>query len=206
MNPGVDQYLEVGCGRCPLGGTPECKVHSWTEELNRLRLVLLDSELTEEVKWSVPTYTYQGTNVLILSAFKDFVSINLFKGVLLKDPHQVLEKPGPNSQSARYFKFTNLDQVIEKEHIIAEYIKEAIQIEKAGLTVEFKKNPEPIPEELGQRLENDPALNSAFYDLTPGRQRSYILHIGQAKQAKTRETRIDKCIPKIMEGKGFHEW
>lgn len=206
MIPEVDLYLQEGCGRCPLGGTPDCKVHSWTEELTQLRLIINDCNLTEELKWSIPCYTWQGNNILTLSALKGYVGVGFFKGVLIEGQEEVLEKPGPNSQSARLIKFTNVDQIIELEPILRDCIQQAIEIEKKGLKVEFKQNPEPIPEELQQALDEDPALNQAFESLTPGRQRSYILHIGGAKQAKTRISRVEKCTSKIFEGKGFHEY
>lgn len=206
MNPEVDQYLDIGCGRCPLGGTPDCKVHDWQEELKQLRLIILESGLTEEVKWSVPCYTYQGSNVLILSAFKNYCSVSFFKGSLLKDPHDIMVKPGENSQAARLFKYTSVDEITDTEHILKEYIKEAIEIEKAGKKVQFKKNPEPIPDELQAKFDEDPVLHEAFESLTPGRQRGYIIHFSGAKQSSTRQRRIEKCIPKIMEGKGFHEY
>ena len=205
MNPEVDQYLNIGCGRCPLGGTPECKVYDWEEELKQLRLIILESGLTEEVKWSVPCYTYKGSNVLILSAFKNYCSVSFFKGSLLKDPHTIMVKPGKNSQAARLFKYTSVDEITDTEHILKEYIKEAIEIEKAGKKVKFKKNPEPIPDELQAKFDEDPVLQEAFEALTPGRQRGYIIHFSGAKQSSTRQRRIEKYIPKIMEGKGFHD-
>ncbi|MBO6587338.1 MAG: YdeI/OmpD-associated family protein [Gracilimonas sp.] len=205
MNPEVDQYLDIGCGRCPLGGTPECKVHDWQEELKQLRLIILESGLTEEVKWSVPCYTYEGSNVLILSAFKNYCSVSFFKGSLLQDQNKMLVKPGKNSQAARLFKFTNVEQINESENSIKEYIREAIEIEKSGKKVKFKKNPEPFPEELQVKFDEDPVLQEAFEALTPGRQRGYIIHFSGAKQSSTRQRRIEKYIPKIMEGKGFHD-
>ncbi len=206
MNTDVDLYFTEGCGRCPLGGTPQCKVHNWPEELKLLRKIALDCGLTEESKWGVPCYTYKGANVAIVSAFKDYAALSFFKGALLSDENNLLDKPGENSQAARLLKFTKPQQIIEIEDLIKAYIFEAIEVEKAGLKVEFKKDLEPIPEELQTRLDEDPNLQSAFYALTPGRQRSYILHISQAKQAKTRESRVEKCLPKIFSGKGFNEY
>ncbi len=205
MNPQVDQYFTQGCGRCPLGGTPECKVHNWTQEMEQLRAILHECDLTEELKWSVPCYTFRNNNVLILSAFKDYCSLSFFKGALLNDEAGILEKPGPNSQAARLIKFTNVQQVIELEPTIKAFIQQAIDIEKAGRTVAFKKNPEPMPEELEQKLEEDPVFKAAFEALTPGRQRGYIIYFSGAKQSKTREARIEKYMPKILEGKGFHD-
>ncbi|MCP9290781.1 YdeI/OmpD-associated family protein [Gracilimonas sediminicola] len=205
MNPEVDQYLDIGCGRCPLGGTPDCKVQDWQEELKQLRLIILESGLTEEVKWSVPCYTFEGSNVLILSAFKNYCSVSFFKGSLLQDQNKILVKPGKNSQAARLFKFTNVEQINESENTIKEYIREAIEIENSGKKVKFKKNPEPIPEELQAKFDEDPILKESFEALTPGRQRGYIIHFSGAKQSSTRQRRIEKYIPKIMEGKGFHD-
>lgn len=159
MNPKIDNYFAVGCGRCPLGGTPDCKVHNWTEEMKLLRTFLLDSELTEELKWKVPCYTVDGTNVIILSAFKDYCSLSFFKGVLMKDPAGILEKPGANTQSDRLIRFTDVDRIIELEPIIRDYIEAAIEVEKAGLTVEYKDVSEyEIPEEFQVVLDEDPGL------------------------------------------------
>jgi uncharacterized protein YdeI (YjbR/CyaY-like superfamily) len=205
MNPKVDLYLEEGCGRCSLYQTPQCKVHPWKEELRYLRRIVLECGLTEEVKWGVPCYTFQESNVLLISAFKNYCSISFFKGSLLNDPKGILEKPGKNTQAGRLIKFTNTEKVREIETDIRSCVFEAIEIEKAGQKVNFRKNPEPIPEELLQKFEELPALKAAFEALTPGRQRGYILHFSQPKQSKTRESRIKKCIEKIMNGKGFHD-
>lgn len=206
MNSGVDIYLSEGCGRCSLGGTPDCKVHSWQEELKLLRIIMLESGLTEEVKWSVPCYTFQDRNILIVSAFKDYCSVSFFKGTLLQDEKGLLEKPGENSQAARLFKFTSVRQIIESEPYIKAYIHEAIEIEKSGQKVDFRQKDElDLPEELQYRMEEDPELKEAFEALTPGRQRGYVLYFSAPKQSKTRESRIEKYIPKILEGKGFHD-
>jgi len=206
INPEVDNYLAVGCGRCPLGGTPDCKVHSWEDELKHLRAILLDTDLTEEVKWSVPCYTFEGSNILLMSAFKGYCSLSFFKGVLLKDPYGILEKQGPNSQADRLIRFTDVGRVVELESVIKDYIKEAIEVEKAGLKVEYKKTPEfDVPGEFQAKLDDDPALKAAFEALTPGRQRGYLLYFSGAKQSKTRTSRVEKYIPKIFEGKGFHD-
>ena len=206
MNTDVDLYFTEGCGRCPFGGTPECKVHNWTEELKLLRKIVLDCGLTEECKWGVPCYTYQEGNVAVVSAFKNYAALSFFKGALLSDENKLLHTPGENTQAARLFKFTDPQQIVTKTDVIKAYIFEAIEVEKAGLKVEFKKDLEPIPEELQNRLDEDPNLSSAFDALTPGRKRSYIIHISQAKQAKTRESRVEKCMPKIFAGKGFNEY
>jgi uncharacterized protein YdeI (YjbR/CyaY-like superfamily) len=204
-NTNVDQFFVDGCGRCPLGGTPDCKVHLWPTELEVLRGLLLESDLHEESKWGFPCYTLQGKNVLMLGVFNDYCSISFFKGALIENDFGLLVKPGPNSQAARLIKFTSMDQIVQQESEIKDLIQQAIDIEKAGRIVEFKKNPEPIPEELLGQFNEDPAFESAFLALTPGRQRGYILHIGQAKQAKTRLARIEKYKPMIMSGIGLHD-
>ncbi len=201
----IEEYLDIGCGRCPLVGTPSCKVQTWQNEIVALRKIILKSELNEELKWSNPCYTFDGNNVLMISALKNYAVIGFFKGSLLDDPHNLLESPGKNSQAVKRLTFTDTAVIHDQEQIILDYITQAIEFEKKGLKVEFKKEPEPIPKELESVFENDPALKSAFFELTPGRQRGYILHFSQAKQAKTRFARIEKYIPKIMGGKGFHD-
>lgn len=205
MNPQIDNYLSEGCGRCPLGGTPDCKVHNWPQELKKLRTIVLDCGLTEELKWGVPCYTFQNNNILIVSALKDYCALSFFKGALLSDTNGILQKPGENTQAARLIKFTSLPEIIGMEDILKAYIFEAIEMEKAGLEVVFKKNPEPVPDELQRKLDKDSSFKATFEALTPGRQRCYILHFSQPKQSATRESRIEKCIPKIMEGKGFND-
>jgi uncharacterized protein YdeI (YjbR/CyaY-like superfamily) len=205
MNRSADNYFIEGCGRCPLGGTPDCKVHTWTSELKLLRKIVSECGLTEEAKWGSPCYTFENKNILMLSAFKEYCCISFFKGALLSDHKNLLVKPGPNSQAVRLFKFKNIHEIEKIEKDIRTYIFEAIEIEKAGLSVIFNKNPEPIPEELEIKFEEDPVLKTAFESLTPGRQRSYILHFSQPKQSKTKEARIDKCIPMILCGIGLHD-
>lgn len=204
-NPEVDPYFTEGCGRCPLGGTPECKVHAWTEELIQLRRIVLDCGLTEELKWSVPCYTFRRGNVAVVSAFKEYCSLSFFKGALLQDTEGILHKPGENTQSARLIKFTRVQDILDMEGTLKAYIHEAVEVEKAGLEMPFKKEPEPMPEELEKKLAENPELKSAFEALTPGRQRGYILYFSQPKQSKTRGSRIEKCIPKILDGKGLHD-
>ena len=205
MNNEVDLYLLEGCGRCSFYQTPQCKVHSWTEELNELRRIVLECGLNEEFKWSQPCYTFQGNNVLIVTAFKEYAALSFFKGVLLKDPGNLLVVPGRSSQSARQIRFTRVKEITGNETLLKSYIMGAIEIERSGLKVEFKKNPEPIPEELQQKFEEIPALKVAFESLTPGRQRGYILYFSQPKQSKTRSARIEKSMNKIFSGKGIHE-
>lgn len=205
MNTSVDNYFIEGCGRCELGGTPECKVNLWSSELKLLRRIILDCGLTEESKWGTPCYTFQGKNVLMLSGLREYCCISFFKGSLLSDEKKLLTKPGPNSQAARLFKFKNVDEIEKIESDIKAYIFESIEVERAGLNVVFKKNPEPIPAELGTKFEEDPVLKTAFDALTPGRQRGYILHFSQPKKSETRVSRIDKCIPMILAGIGLHD-
>ena len=205
MNPKVDKYLTDGCGRCPLGGTLDCKVNSWPEVLIELRRVVLECGLVEELKWGVPCYMFEGNNILLVSALKDYCVIGFFKGILLNDEHGMLTSPGPNSQAVRQFRFTDPKDVIKEEDIIKSYIYEAVEIEKAGLKVPFKKNPEPLPDELQDKLDADPVFRSAFESLTPGRQRGYILHFSQAKRSETRVARIEKWTEKILNGEGIHD-
>lgn len=207
MNPQIDKYLAVGCGRCPLGNTPECKVHNWTQELKLLREIVLECGLTEELKWSVPCYTFEGSNIAIVSAFKEFCSLSCFKGSLLKDADGILVKQGENSNAARIVKFTDVSQIVEKTSSLKIYIKEAIEIRKSGLKVEYKDVSEyEIPAELKRKLDENETFGNAFKSLTPGRQKGYILHFSQAKQAQTRESRIEKAMPRIFLGKGLNEY
>ncbi|TNE46062.1 MAG: hypothetical protein EP343_25180 [Deltaproteobacteria bacterium] len=206
MNQDVETYLTEGCGRCPLMSTPECKVHTWHEELVQLRALLLECDLEEEVKWGVPCYTFQSKNILMLSAFKKYCTVSFFKGALLPDPMGILVKPGANTQASRQLRFTKGQDIAALADAIQAYVKEAIEVEKSGRSVEFKSTAEfEVPEEFQTRLDDDPALRDAFEALTPGRQRSYLLHFSQPKQSKTRTSRVEKCIPRIFEGKGFHD-
>lgn len=206
MNTSADRYFIDGCGRCNLFTTPKCKVNNWKEELQALRMILLDSELTEECKWGVPCYTFQKKNIILLAAFKGFCSLSFLKGALLKDPKGILVKPGDNSQSARLIKFNNVKQIIKLQPLVKSYIKEAVELEKTGAKVAFKKGTEhTIPEEFKNKLNKTPALKKAFYALTPGRQRGYLLFFSGAKQSATRESRIEKCIKQIMSGKGLND-
>ncbi len=205
MNTKVDLYLEDGCGRCSLYKTPECKVHTWQEELIHLRRLVLECGLSEELKWSQPCYTYNGNNLLLVAAFKDFATLSFFKGALLKDPKTILVAPGENSQATRQFRFTDSRQIIEKTAIIKQYIYEAIEVEIAGLKVAFKKQLEPIPEELAEQFSLHPTLKKAFENLTPGRQRGYVLYFSQPKQSTTRKARIEKYMPQILKGQGIQD-
>ncbi|RMG25607.1 MAG: hypothetical protein D6730_10645 [Bacteroidetes bacterium] len=205
MNPQVDAYLARGCGRCPLVGTPQCKVNTWREALQQLRKILLDCGLSETLKWSQPCYTFQQKNVVLMSAFKAYCALSFFKGALLKDPAGILHKAGPNSQAARLIRFTSPQQVLDMQPLLRAYIQEAIEIEKAGQKVRLRQQPEPMPEELKNILEEQPRLKAAFEALTPGRQRGYILYFSAPKQSKTRRARIEKYQQQILAGKGMHD-
>lgn len=201
----VDLYLEEGCGRCARYQTPNCKVHKWQNELVALREIALECGLKEELKWSYPCYTHNGKNIFMIGSLKDYATLSFFKGVLLKDEYKILTKPGKNSQSYKLLKVSDFRELLKIKDIVKAYIFEAIDNEEVGKKVIFKKNPETMPEEFLQFFEKMPELKFAFENLTPGRKRSYILHISDAKQEKTRISRIEKCIPKILNGKGFLE-
>lgn len=205
MNTDIDAYFSSGCGRCPRGGTPDCKVHAWSEELKLLRELARDSELTEEVKWGIPCYTLNGKNVLTVSAFNDCASLSFFKGVLLDDPKKLLQKASENSQAAMLLRFTSLAEIEALRAEIGALILSAVAVEKSGKQVVFKKDIEPVPVELEEKFRQNPALRAAFEALTKGRQRGYILHFSAPKQAKTRLSRIEKCTEKILRGEGLHD-
>ena len=206
MNPKVDVYFTAGCGRCPLVNTPECKVHNWDKELEMLRKIVLACGLDEELKWSIPVYTLQKSNIILLSAFNEYCALSFFKGALLNDTNGILIQQTENTQATRQLRFTDVRKIVEMETIIKAYIYEAIEIEKAGLKVEFKKVSEfKITEEFQNKLDEILALKTAFEALTPGRQRGYILHFSQPKQSATRESRIIRCMPQIMLGKGLND-
>jgi uncharacterized protein YdeI (YjbR/CyaY-like superfamily) len=205
-NPKVDVYFTAGCGRCSLVNTPECKVHNWTAELAKLREIVLDCGLTEELKWSHPVYTFQKNNIILIAAFKENCVLSFLKGALLEDTDKILTKPGENTQAARVIRFTDVQKIIEVETVIKTYIHEAIEIEKAGLKVEFKETKDfEFPEELTEKFAENPSFQTAFFALTPGRQRGYILHFSQPKQSATSEARIERCLPQIMMGKGLND-
>jgi uncharacterized protein YdeI (YjbR/CyaY-like superfamily) len=193
----------MGCMRCKFGGTPACKVHKWTEILEYLRQIALESGLKEEVKWGAPVYTHQGKNIIAIGALKNFATLGFFKGVLLRDPEGILQQQG-NLQSDRIVKFTQVEDVERLESTLREYIKEAVAIEESGQKVTFQKNPEPIPEELLEAFDAAPVFRNAFYQLTPGRQRGYIIHFSQPKQASTRTSRIERYKEQILAGIGLH--
>ena len=206
MTQDIETYFAEGCGRCPLGGTPDCKVHTWQAELAELHRIVLATGLEETVKWGVPCYMHEGNNVLLISAFKGSCTLSFFKGALLKDPSDILEKPGENSQATRMARFTDVQRILELESVLISLIREAMEVEKAGLKIDFKaKNELEYPEELIMKFEDDPVFKASFEALTPGRQRGYILHISGAKQSKTRMARIEKWAPNILEGRGMHD-
>ena len=179
------------------------KVKWWRDELEALRTIVLGTSLKEEIKWRQPCYTYEGKNVVILGEFREYASLSFFKGSLLNDPDGILEAPGENARAARLFRFTSVTQIEEMETVIKAYITEAIEVEKAGLKVDFEKDRDlPLPEELQTKLDEDLALKSAWDALTPGRRRSWLLHFSSAKQSKTRVARIERATPKILAGKG----
>ena len=188
-NPKVDVYIS--------------KSKKWQKELEKLRLIVLDCQLTEELKWGKPCYTFQNSNIVIIQGFKEFCALLFCKGALLNDPNGILRKFG--WQAARRIPFSNVREIVEIEPSLKAYIREAIEAEKAGLKVTLKKNPEPIPEELQNKLDEIPALKAAFDALTPGRQRGYILHFSGAKQSKTRSSRVEKWTPQILNGKGMDD-
>jgi len=201
----VDQYLQLGCGRCPRGGTPACTVNKWRPLLMELRRILLETPLTEDRKWGVPCYTSDGKNVVLIGSFNDYVTISFLKGALLHDPEGILQKAGPNSYEARIIRFTNLESIINLEDSLHSFILEAAENERKGLRVEKPSTPQLIPGELQKLFDEDPGFEAAFHRLTPGRQRGYLLHFGQAKQSETRLRRIEKYIDRIFEGKGVNE-
>ena len=192
MNPKVDFYFN--------------KAKKWQDELEALRAVILDCrKLNEELKWGVPCYTYEEKNVVLIHAFKEYCAILFIKGALLKDAKGILIQQTENVQSGRQIRFTSVKEIIKMKTTLKAYINEAIEVEKSGLKVDFKKTPTPIPVEFQNKLKEFPALKTAFYALTPGRQRAYILYFSSAKQAATREARIEKYLKQIMNGKGLDD-
>lgn len=204
LNPLVDKYLIDGCMRCKYGATPQCKVNNWKEELELLRQIVLETGLTEELKWGAPVYTLHGKNVISINALKESANIGFFKGALLSDNEKVLQQQG-NIQAARIIRFTETTEIKKLKKTLKAYIQEAIDIEERGEKVQTQKNPEPIPEELIAALDKDPKFKKAFFSLTPGRQRGYIIHFSQPKQSQTRIARIEKYKAQILNGEGLHD-
>jgi uncharacterized protein YdeI (YjbR/CyaY-like superfamily) len=198
MNPKVNFYFT--------------KAEKWHAEIEKLRTIVLDCKLTEELKWGVPCYTLlksageKESNIVLIHLFKDYCALLFFKGALLKDTNGILIQQTKNVQAARQIRFTSVQEIVKTKTIIKAYIKEAIDIEKAGLKVTLKKSTEfELPEEFKQKLDKTTALKTAFEALTPGRQRAYALYFSAAKQSKTRESRVEKCIPQILNGKGLDD-
>lgn len=199
-------YLKHGCGRCPLGDTPECKVHAWQPELKVLRELMLQGGLVEEIKWSVPCYTHRGKNIAVVAALKDHCSLSFFKGAGLDDPSGVLERPGENSQAARVLRLTSTKQIRGLGSIIESFIQQAVALEESGYKPPTTSPAQmDWPSELVRVLEGDSRLREAFEALTPGRQRGYLLYIAGAKQSKTRMDRIEKNRERILNGLGLHD-
>jgi len=192
MNPKVDEFLN--------------KAPNWQEEFKQLRTIVLDCGLTEEYKWMHPCYTYKKKNVVLIHGFKEYCALLFHKGALLKDPEGILIQQTRNVQAGRQIRFTNVREIIELEPILKAYIKEAVEVEKKGLKVKKKKTSDfVVPKEFQTKLDEDPSLKEAFYELTPGRQRAYLLYFSNAKQSSTREQRVEKYIPKIFDGKGLQD-
>ena len=190
-NPKVDFYFK--------------KANKWKEEFETLRTIVLGCPLAEELKWGHPCYTFQGSNIVLMHGFKEYCALLFFKGALLKDAKGILVQQTKNVQAGRQIRFTHVREIVKMKPVLKAYIDEAVEVEKAGLKVPFKKNPEPVPEEFQKKLDEKPALKTAFAALTPGRQRAYILYFSAAKQSKTRESRVEKWMQQILNGKGLDE-
>ena len=192
MNPKVDFYFD--------------KDKNWQQELGQLRAIVLNCGLKEELKWGCPCYTFNKSNIVLIHVFKEYCALLFFKGVLLKDPKKILIQQTENVQAARQVRFTNIQEIIEKEAILKAYVFEAIEVEKAGLKVNFKKTEKfTTPAEFQKTLDENPDLKTAFDKLTSGRQKAYLLHFSQPKQPKTREARVEKCLQQILDGKGLND-
>ena len=192
MNPKVDFYFS--------------KAQKWQEELKQLRRIVLDCGLVEELKWGCPCYTFQKSNIVLMHVFKEYCALLFFKGALLNDADCILIQQTENVQAARQIRFTNVQEIVAMEKNLKTYIYEAIEVEKAGLKVNLKKTAAfDIPEEFQKKLDETPALKTAFDALTPGRQRAYLLYFSAPKQSKTRASRIEKCVPQILNGKGLND-
>jgi uncharacterized protein YdeI (YjbR/CyaY-like superfamily) len=192
MNPKVDFYFR--------------KAKKWQEEFQKLRRIILDCQLTEELKWGQPCYTFQKRNIVLIHGFKEYCALLLFKGALLKDADGILIQQTENVQAARQIRFTNVREIVQLEPILKAYIHEAIEVEKSGLKVKLKKTSDfAIPEEFQKKLDAIPALKTAFGALTPGRQRAYLFYFSVAKQSKTQEARVEKCMQQILKGKGLDD-
>jgi uncharacterized protein YdeI (YjbR/CyaY-like superfamily) len=178
----------------------------WQKEYEKLRMIILDCGLMEELKWGCPCYTFENTNIVLIHGFKEYCALLLFKGALLNDPNGILIQQTKNVQSARQIRFTNIKEIVRMEKILKAYVYEAIEVERAGLKVKLKKTSDyKIPEEFQKKLDKNKTLKAAFEKLTPGRQRAYIFYFSQAKQAKTREERVEKYLKQILGGKGLND-
>jgi uncharacterized protein YdeI (YjbR/CyaY-like superfamily) len=192
MNPKVDVFIS--------------KANQWQEEYRKLRMIILDCQLTEELKWGVPCYTFQNKNIVLMHGFKEYCALLFVKGALLKDVQGHLIQQTENVQAARQIRFTNVREIVELQSLLKAYICEAIEVEKSGLKLNYKKTAEfNYPEEFINKLEEVPGLQDAFEALTPGRQRAYLLYFSAPKQSKTRESRIEKYMQQILNGKGLND-
>ena len=192
MNPDVDWFFS--------------KSKKWQEEVQKLRTIILDCPLTEELKWGCPCYTFKKSNIVLIHVFKEYCALLFFKGALLKDADGILIQQTENVQAGRQIRFTNVREITQMEPLLKDYIHEAIDVEKAGLKVKLKKTSEfKIPEEFQKKLDAMPALKTAFDALTPGRQRGYLFYFSKAKQSKTRMSRVEKWLPQILKGKGLDD-
>jgi uncharacterized protein YdeI (YjbR/CyaY-like superfamily) len=199
MNPKVDFYFNNANPSDDLAA-------NWHEEFRKLRNIVLDCLLTEELKWGVPCYTFRNNNIVLIHGFKKYCALLFFKGALLKDKNGILIQQTKNVQAARQIRFTSVREIVELEPILKEYIFEAIEVEKAGLKVNYKETTDfTVPEEFQKKLDEIPSLKTAFHSLTQGRQRAYIFYFSAPKQSKTRETRVEKYIPQILTGKGLND-
>ena len=191
MNTKADFYFDKG---------------KWQKETQQLRKIVLDCDLKEELKWGCPCYRFEGKNIVLIHVFKEYCALLFFKGALLNDPEKILIQQTENVQSARQIRFTNLQEIVKMAQVIKAYIYQAVEVEEAGLKVPLKKTKDfTVPEELQDKLNEMPSLKTAFEALTPGRQRGYIFYFSQPKQSKTREARVEKSLPKILDGKGLDD-
>ena len=192
MNPKIDAYLK--------------RTKTWRPEVEKLRSIILGRKLTEELKWGKPCYSFEKRNVVIIIPLKEHCALMFCKGSLLKDAEGILAKPGENTQAGRWIKFANIHEITRRKSILKSYIDEAIEAEKSGLKVNYKATSDyTVPEELQNKFNENPSFKKAFTALTPGRQRAYILHFSAAKQSTTRTSRIEKCVPQILKGKGLND-
>jgi uncharacterized protein YdeI (YjbR/CyaY-like superfamily) len=191
-NPKVDFYFN--------------KAQKWQKEIKKLRTIVLDCGLSEELKWGCPCYTFQNSNIVLIHAFKEYCALLFFKGALLHDTNGILIQQTKNVQSARQVRFNNVKDIVEMESILKSYVHQAVEVEQSGMKVNYKKTSDfAIPEEFQKKLDKNRALKNAFDALTPGRQRAYLFYFSQAKQSKTRESRVEKYVPQILKGKGLDD-